>query len=93
MKYNAQLKVFSLFPERCLAESGIAFPDSDMNTFVPTAKNADDFQKLFEASPIVHASKVTAATLLLLGTEDLRVPMSQGMNFYRALKAYNKTTE
>lgn len=76
-----------------MAESGIAFPDSTMNTFIPAAKNVNDFQKLFEASPIVHASKVKAATLLLLGTEDMRVPMSQGMNFYRALKAYNKTTE
>lgn len=76
-----------------MAESGIAFPDNSMKTFIPAAKNLDDFKKLFEASPIVHASKVKAATLLLLGTEDLRVPMSQGMNFYRALKAYNKTTE
>lgn len=64
-----------------------------MKNFIPAAKNVDDFHKLFDASPISHASKVKAATLLLLGTEDLRVPMSQGMNFYRALKAYNKTTE
>lgn len=64
-----------------------------MTTFVPAAKNVDEFQKLFEASPMVYASHVKAAILLLLGTEDLRVPMSQGMNFYRALKAYNKTTE
>lgn len=76
-----------------MAESGIAFPDNTMKTFIPAAKNVDDFRKLYEASPIVHVSKVKAATLLLLGTEDLRVPITQGMNFYRALKAYNKTAE
>lgn len=64
-----------------------------MNTFIPAAKSVDDFQKLFDASPIMYASNVKAATLLLLGTEDLRVPMSQGMNFYRSLKAHNKITE
>jgi len=77
----------------CMAESGIEFPDNSLKTFIPAAKNLDDFEKLFKASPIAHASKVKAATLLLLGTEDLRVPMTQGMNFYRALKAYNKTAE
>ncbi|KAJ6632877.1 Acylamino-acid-releasing enzyme [Pseudolycoriella hygida] len=76
----------------CLAESGISFPDDTLKTFIPAAKNFDDFQKLYKSSPIVYASEVKAATLLLLGTEDLRVPMSQGMSFYRALKAYNKAT-
>lgn len=76
-----------------MAESGIAFPDNSLKTFIPAAKSVDDFQKLYDASPICHASKVKAATLLLLGTEDLRVPMTQGMNFYRALKAYDKTAE
>lgn len=39
------------------------------------------------ASPIVHAHKVKAPTLLLIGSKDLRVPHFQGTEYYLRLKA------
>lgn len=39
------------------------------------------------ASPLVHAHKVKIPTLLLIGSKDLRVPPSQGVEFYHRLKA------
>nr|XP_043633527.1 acylamino-acid-releasing enzyme-like [Erigeron canadensis] len=39
-----------------------------------------------EKSPIAHLSKVKTPTLLLLGAKDLRVPVSNGLQFARALK-------
>ncbi len=71
---------------------GIPFFKS-LNVLVPAAKSPEETEKLFKASPISHVSKVKAATLLCIGTQDLRVPPSQGLQFYRALKAYGKTTE
>ncbi|KAI4371944.1 hypothetical protein MLD38_010236 [Melastoma candidum] len=37
-------------------------------------------------SPISHASKVKTPTLFLLGAQDLRVPISTGLQYARALK-------
>ncbi|KAI7747553.1 hypothetical protein M8C21_015238 [Ambrosia artemisiifolia] len=39
-----------------------------------------------EKSPISHISKVKTPTLFLLGAKDLRVPVSNGLQFARALK-------
>jgi len=61
--------------------------------FLSGLKSIEEAEKLFKASPISRVSNVKAPTLMLLGTEDLRVPMSQGLSFYRALKTYGKTTE
>jgi hypothetical protein len=43
------------------------------------------------ASPICHASRVRAATLVLLGDSDLRVPMSQGRLWAQAVQASTST--
>lgn len=40
-----------------------------------------------KASPIQHAHKVRAPTLLQIGSKDLRVPPSQAMEYYHRLKA------
>lgn len=40
-----------------------------------------------KASPIQHAHKVKAATLLQIGSKDLRVPPSQANDYYHRLKA------
>jgi len=37
-------------------------------------------------SPIAHVDKLRCPTLLLLGSSDLRVPMSQGIEYWRAAK-------
>ncbi|MDZ7692159.1 MAG: prolyl oligopeptidase family serine peptidase [Balneolaceae bacterium] len=39
-----------------------------------------------EQSPIFHVENVTTPTLVIHGAEDQRVAVSQGKEFYRALK-------
>ena len=75
------------------AESGITFPEYPVQTLIPTARDLIDAGKYIAASPIHYAQRVQGATLLLLGSEDLRVPPQQGINYYRALKAYGKVAE
>jgi dipeptidyl aminopeptidase/acylaminoacyl peptidase len=41
----------------------------------------------WEHSPLKYVSNVTTPTLILVGEEDLRVPMPQSVEMYRALKA------
>jgi dipeptidyl aminopeptidase/acylaminoacyl peptidase len=47
----------------------------------------------FDRSPIAHAAKVKAATLLLHGDNDAKVPHSQAVEFYNALTALGIPTE
>lgn len=42
--------------------------------------------KLKECSPIMHIDRVKTPTLVVLGTRDQRVPMSQGRVYYQSLK-------
>jgi len=60
---------------------------------MPTLQNLENAATLMACSPIQHVEKVQAPTLLLLGSEDLRVPMSQGKAYYRALQIANKKAE
>ena len=45
-----------------------------------------------ERSPLHYVGNVTTPTMLLSGMEDLRTPMSQAEEFYRALKIQKKET-
>lgn len=63
------------------------------NAFIPVVKSLEDARKLMNCSPIQNVEKVNCPTLLLLGSEDLRVPISQGMAYYRALIAAGKIAE
>lgn len=56
------------------------------------ANSKDIMTKLADCSPIKHAHKVKAPTLLLIGEKDLRVPSSQGLSYYHLLKKYGVTT-
>ena len=49
--------------------------------------NADQAKILLEKSPIHWVGQVKAPTLVLLGKEDRRVPSTQGMKYYKILKA------
>ncbi|XP_030750320.1 acylamino-acid-releasing enzyme-like [Sitophilus oryzae] len=51
--------------------------------------NTDHLLKMRNATPIMHAHKVTAPTLLLIGSKDLRVPPSQSLEYYTRLKSNN----
>ena len=44
-------------------------------------------------SPVTFASKVTTPLLIQHGEHDYRVPLEQAWEYYRALKAQNKTVE
>ncbi|KAK8556006.1 hypothetical protein V6N13_070077 [Hibiscus sabdariffa] len=52
-------------------------------TEAPTAEHLTQF---YNKSPISHISKVKAPTIFLLGAQDLRVPVSNGLQYARALK-------
>ncbi|XP_022760213.1 acylamino-acid-releasing enzyme isoform X2 [Durio zibethinus] len=52
-------------------------------TEAPTAEHLTHF---YNKSPISHISKVKAPTMFLLGAQDLRVPVSNGLQYARALK-------
>ncbi|XP_017223095.1 acylamino-acid-releasing enzyme isoform X1 [Daucus carota subsp. sativus] len=52
-------------------------------TEAPSSENLSVFHS---KSPISHLSKVKTPTLFLLGAKDLRVPVSNGLQYARALK-------
>lgn len=49
--------------------------------------NPDQYKDLISRSPIFHAHKVKSPTLIMIGLKDLRVPPTQGMQFFKALKS------
>eukprot|EP00592_Proboscia_alata_P026986 CAMPEP_0194445240 /NCGR_PEP_ID=MMETSP0176-20130528/127743_1 /TAXON_ID=216777 /ORGANISM="Proboscia alata, Strain PI-D3" /LENGTH=986 /DNA_ID=CAMNT_0039271763 /DNA_START=29 /DNA_END=2989 /DNA_ORIENTATION=+ len=59
----------------------------DYTKFQPPT--ADQLQAMHAASPVAHLHKVTAPTLIALGLSDKRVPPSQGLEYYHALRAKN----
>ncbi|XP_066246254.1 acylamino-acid-releasing enzyme-like isoform X1 [Euwallacea similis] len=77
----ASMSIISDIPDcRCYAVTGLAY----------TQKGEIDNEtllKMREASPIVHAHKVKAPTLLQIGSKDLRVPPHQGNEYFLRLKA------
>lgn len=50
------------------------------------APTAEDLTLFYSKSPISHLSKVKTPTLFLLGAQDLRVPIPDGLQYARALK-------
>ncbi|BES97341.1 acylpeptide hydrolase [Nesidiocoris tenuis] len=53
----------------------------------------DSFVRMKSMSPIFYINRVKAPVLLLIGKNDLRVPPSQGINYYYALKARSVPTK
>ena len=50
----------------------------------------EDMEKVWDASPIKYAPGSKTPTLILHGTEDPRVPPSQGLELYRKLKLHGE---
>ncbi len=61
---------------------GKSLPYSFSSVADPTA-----LKVMFEKSPINWIQNVRVPTLMLLGKKDKRVPLSQGLKYYRILKA------
>eukprot|EP00057_Strongylocentrotus_purpuratus_P013556 XP_011668030.1 PREDICTED: acylamino-acid-releasing enzyme [Strongylocentrotus purpuratus] len=67
-------------PSWTMTEAGIDFD-------FKKAPSAEMYAKMFNCSPMAHIDKVRAPTLLLLGSDDLRVPPQQGIRYHQMLKA------
>ena len=69
-------------------------PDSGFNQsgthFDFTSPDPDEMKYLYYNSPISYIKQVKIPIHLNLGTKDRRVPKSQGMEYYRNLKALGK---
>ncbi|KAK8709664.1 hypothetical protein V6N13_060677 [Hibiscus sabdariffa] len=76
-------------PDWCYVES-YGTKGKTIFTEAPSAKHLTDF---YNKSPILHISKVKAPTLFLLGAQDLRVPVSNGLQYARALKEQGVETK
>lgn len=79
------MATISDIPDWCFNECGLPFHYQS-----PTPEIA---KKMYEMSPISHVQKVQAPVLLMIGSKDLRVPPSQGHEYYRNLKALGKKVE
>ncbi|KZC05654.1 Acylamino-acid-releasing enzyme, partial [Dufourea novaeangliae] len=75
---------------KCAAEVNYPFDES---TRVTESDQVEMLVKMFKCSPIIHVGKVKAPTLLCIGSNDLRVPPSQGKLWYQRLKAKNVKTK
>ncbi|XP_031836700.1 acylamino-acid-releasing enzyme [Nomia melanderi] len=86
----AAMFTISDIPDWCAAEVNYPFDES---TPMPESEQVEMLVKMFKCSPIIHVNKVRAPTLLCIGSNDLRVPPSQGKLWYQRLKANNVTTK
>ena len=69
---------------------------SDIPGFLPDYFNGEpweQFKNFTDHSPITFVKNVTTPTLILHGEADVRVPTSQGYEFYHALKSLGVTTK
>ncbi|KAJ6643367.1 Acylamino-acid-releasing enzyme, partial [Pseudolycoriella hygida] len=69
-------------------ECGLPYDES--KHLIPTVQSTSDAEKLRLFSPVNLAHQVKCPTLIHLGTKDVRVPMSQGLIYYRTLLSHGK---
>ncbi|KAI8003080.1 Acylamino-acid-releasing enzyme 1 [Camellia lanceoleosa] len=69
-------------PDWCYVETC----GSEGKTIFTEAPSAEHLSLFHSKSPISHLSRVKTPTLILLGAQDLRVPISNGLQYARALK-------
>ncbi|XP_076182257.1 acylamino-acid-releasing enzyme isoform X2 [Ptiloglossa arizonensis] len=86
----AAMFTVSDIPDWCAAEVNYSYDES---TPMTESNQIEMLVKMFKCSPIIHVGKVKAPTLLCIGSNDLRVPPSQGKLWYQRLKANNVKTK
>lgn len=74
------MAILTDIPDWCFAEAGLPY---DFTT--PTRLSPSLYQDLYEKSPIKYVDQVKAPVLLMLGEKDRRVPMSQGLQWFKLL--------
>jgi len=58
-----------------------------------TGPTAEQLIEMYRKSPVAHVQNVKVPTLVALGTKDLRVPPSQGLEFYYILRSRGVITK
>jgi dipeptidyl aminopeptidase/acylaminoacyl peptidase len=69
---------------------------ADIQGFIPDYFGGEQYQqpeRYAKHSPVMHVAKVTTPTLVLHGEKDDRVPVSQGFEYYNALKRRGVTAK
>ncbi|XP_031781597.1 acylamino-acid-releasing enzyme isoform X1 [Nasonia vitripennis] len=79
-------------PDWCPANTGCQFLES-LPPATSETKYTEIVLKMFDRSPVRHADKVTAPTMIAVGTQDLRSPASQGKLWYNRLIANDVITK
>lgn len=69
-------------PDWCYVE---ALGEYDWTQYRPPTAN--ELETMWKCSPVRHVSQVKSPTLLALGLSDLRVPPSQGLEWYHSLRS------
>lgn len=77
-------------PDWCYVES-LGPGKHNFSDYRPPTKN--ELGIMWDKSPIAHMGNVKAPTLMALGMKDRRVPPSQGIEYYHALRAKNVPTK
>lgn len=68
-------------------------PGKSSYDFTKPALDPEATQKLLKMSPIYFVDQVKTPTLMMLGKKDRRVPLSQGLKWYKCLKASQVPTK
>lgn len=71
-------------PDWCIVE-GCGIGKYDWTKF--TGPSVEQLTEMYQRSPIAHAQNVKVPTLIAIGTKDLRVPPSQGIEYYHILRS------
>ncbi|KAH8741313.1 hypothetical protein FG386_000220 [Cryptosporidium ryanae] len=77
-------------PDYLFSEGIKEYPGSEKNR-ITVLGDIETLVKIHSLSPISQVDKVITPLLIAVGGEDLRVPCSQSIEFYRALKKLGKS--
>lgn len=80
----ASMVTVSDIPDWCYVEA-LGCGKYDFGAYRPPT--AEELRTMWEMSPVKHVKHVKAPTLVALGAKDRRVPQSQGLEWYHALRS------
>ena len=62
-------------------------------TFQYKSPDGNQMEQMYQKSPIQYVKDVQAPVYLMIGKDDLRVPPSQGVEYYHNMKAHSKLVD